>query len=265
MLRVRILSTLSVYFAFNTLAIASGFFLPGHVGPGFAGAGYDLITGEIIVSINGVNNWYIESASSSLSGDAPSHTPIIAGSLPSDSDNVIGETAFSTGTGTNVSLGRVAATNLGYGDLTISWNAGLGEPLQTDIVHSLVGPPSANINGPYVIDLATDPLSIVLDGSNSGDGVLSYVWTVDGLPSFEISTGTNPKLYIPDVLEKFGGVGVYTVNLAITHFNGTNSDSTTITIINSIPEPASLSLMGLGLAIAASIRRRAQQAKQHRI
>lgn len=102
---------------------------PGPAPPGTAIADYNPLTGEIAVSINGVITWHIDSLSSSLTGDEPSHTPIIPDSIPVNEDDRIGELYFLVATGTNVSLGNVAATGLPLSDLTISWVPGLGLPL----------------------------------------------------------------------------------------------------------------------------------------
>jgi len=112
---------------------------PGPAGPGQAIADYDPNTGEIIVSIEGVNNWFIQSASGGLTGDEPNLTTI-PGSLPTNDDSIIGETAFGVATATSVVLGNVAAPGLALGDLTISWNAGLGIPLQTAVVQFVPEP-----------------------------------------------------------------------------------------------------------------------------
>ena len=116
----------------------------GDPGAGMAAAGYDPMTGQIVVSINGVNNWYVESASGGLTGDEPTLGTIV-GALPSNTDSIIGETAFAVATATDHSLGNVAALGLPEGDLTISWNAGLGSQLQTAAVTYVVIPEPATL------------------------------------------------------------------------------------------------------------------------
>jgi len=48
-------------------------------------------------------------------------------------------------TGTDVILGNVAATGLDLGDLTISWNTSLGQPLQTVAVEYVYVPEPATL------------------------------------------------------------------------------------------------------------------------
>jgi len=119
-------------------AADAGVMYPAYIGgPGPPGgtvsAEYDPVTGQIIVSVNDVNNWYIESASSSLTAAAPSNLPGAAG-LVTDHDTRIGETASGVFTYTDVDLGFIAAPGLPVDDLTIYWNAGFGVSLQSKLV-----------------------------------------------------------------------------------------------------------------------------------
>ena len=232
---------------------------PGPAPPGKAIAQYDITTGEIVVSIDGVNNWYIESASNGLTGDVPI-LGLVPGALPSDTDSIIGETAFAVATAIDHSLGNVAATFLPGDDLTINWNAGLGAPLQTQRIYGpLTPPPFARINGPFLIDLANDPLNITLDASDSFAVNFEprYSWDLDGQPGFEVSTSLDDTLDIADVVATFGGVGVYPVGVSVSDAGGTSSAYTTVTIINT-PEPTTLRLAGLGIvfAVSSSLRRK---------
>ena len=228
----------------------------GDPGPGMAYAGYFPATGEIVVSINGVNNWYIESASGALTGSEPIFGTI-PGALITNDDNFIGETSFATATAIDHSLGNVTAAGIEYGDLTLNWNAGLGMPLQTVAFGPRRPPEFATINGPFVIDLATDPLNIRLEASDSGiSGSPDFRWDVDGIPGYEIITDEVDYLDIPDVTETFGGVGVYTVTVGVGFFEGFDTASTTVTIINSVPEPTTLSLAILSLlALVSRLRK----------
>lgn len=119
---------------------------PGPAGPGTAVAEYDPTTGQIIVSVDGVNNWYVESASSSLTGDGPAGLPNNGG-LVTDNDTRIGESGFALFSFTDLDLGSVAALGLLEGDLTINWNAGLGQPLQTVLVSIVPEPTSLALAG----------------------------------------------------------------------------------------------------------------------
>jgi len=95
---------------------------------GSASAQYHPATGEIVVSVDGVNNWYIESASSSLTNDA--HTGLLAASLVTDNDTRVGESTLALFSYSDQNLGNVAEAGLPLGDLRIYWNAGLGQPLE---------------------------------------------------------------------------------------------------------------------------------------
>ncbi len=104
------------------------------VGTGVASAVYDPATGEITVTADDIVNWYIEGP---LSG-----TPLSLAELgdgeKTDNPFRVGETSFD-GTPLNyvADLGAIAELGLSQGDLTISWNAALGSPLQSAAVNVL--------------------------------------------------------------------------------------------------------------------------------
>ena len=246
---------------FSLVAMAVGFVLAGadsakaYTPPGTATAQYEVSTGNIYVEVNGVINWYVESTSAGLTGDEPMGLPTSSG-LITNNDSRIGESALSPFSFSNLNLGRVAAPNLPVADLTINWNTGLGEPLQT--VNIGPDPPFefARINGPFVVDLATDPLNITLDASEStlSGPRLDFSWDIDGLPGYEIFTDETPTLDIDDVTATFGGVGVYEVRVGVGFFEGFDDATTTVTIINSVPEPTALVATCLGLCVLISTR-----------
>lgn len=98
---------------------------PGPAPAGTAIADYFPTTGQIIVSIAGIQNWGVKSASLSMTGPDDGSAALPAGGgLFASNDTQIGELNFSSPmTYTDISLGNVAATNLSLGDLTIFWNA----------------------------------------------------------------------------------------------------------------------------------------------
>jgi len=101
---------------------------------------YDFVTGEISITTfgGGVVNWYVESASSGLTGSAPAGIPA-GGGLLTDNDTRIGESAFAPFS-YSVELGAVAATYLPEGDLTINWNYNLGDSTQSSVVKIIPEP-----------------------------------------------------------------------------------------------------------------------------
>jgi len=110
---------------------------------GAATAEYDPITGEIVVSVNEVLNWYIEQVGgSAMTGPDSASPPLpLASGLVSDSDVRVGETAFAPFSYSDVNLGAVAATGLADdGSLKIFWNTGFGLPLQEALVSFAVVP-----------------------------------------------------------------------------------------------------------------------------
>ena len=222
---------------------------PGPAPSGTAIAQYDWLTGEIVVSVADVNNWFIESASYGLTGTEPLALPA-GGGIESNDDNVIGETKFaSTFSYTDLNLGSVAAPGLLYNDLTISSNAGLGEPLITDAVTYINVPdnfaPTADIEGPIRVNTFDDPLNVLLDASGSfddgGPSPLTYRWDLDNNGIFEISSGTNPTYEIADVTETFGSIlGTYPVSVEVFdgEFFDVASTEVRLTYAEPVPPPA---------------------------
>lgn len=107
---------------------------PGPAPSGTAVGHYYSDTGEIIVSVANVSNWYVQSESLSLTG--PAHgidvLPLAPGSeLVLDNPLRIGEFVFGGDfTYTDVDFGPVAETALPVDDLHVFWNpAGLSQPL----------------------------------------------------------------------------------------------------------------------------------------
>ena len=131
-------SKFALALTYLALMVANAYSAPGPAAIGKAIAEYDPATGSISVSFDHVNNWYIESASMSMTGNAPINLPQLGG-LITDNDIRIGESAFAVGTAVDIDLGNVAATGLPsfngkIPDLTIHWNAGLGAPGRTNPV-----------------------------------------------------------------------------------------------------------------------------------
>jgi len=113
--------------------------LVGVADPNSVIADYDPATGAITVSYNGVNNWYVESVTASLTGNSPLSLPLMPG-LVSDNDFRVGESGFALATYTGADLGPIAATGLDISDLTVYWNAGLGSTLESAPVTLFGGP-----------------------------------------------------------------------------------------------------------------------------
>jgi len=126
-------------------------------------AQYDIATGEITVSVDGVNNWYLASASSGLSGDAPSSL-LGSNGLVSDNDSIIGETSLDIFSVADLNLGNVAQPGLALGDLSLFWNEGLGSPLQMRPVDYFGDLPFATVEEPTSGDD-----SVPADGSVPAD------------------------------------------------------------------------------------------------
>lgn len=98
--------------------------LPGSAEPGTAIASYHPVTGEVIVSINNVNDWRIE-AEGGFTGSLPANLPQNGG-LVLDTDDAIGEFSFVAHSFTNLNLGYVAQT--GLRNLTLTYTPALGVP-----------------------------------------------------------------------------------------------------------------------------------------
>jgi hypothetical protein len=130
---------------FAAMAISSAAMAaPGPAEVGSVVVEYDEVTGQVVVSVNGVNNWYLESLSEGLTGDAPVGLPAAAGLL-TDSDLRIGETAFATFTYSDLDLGAVAEP--GLSDLKVFYNTGLGQAEQEGTVNVVPEPATMALLG----------------------------------------------------------------------------------------------------------------------
>ena len=213
------------------------FALPGAAPTDSAIGEYDPATGQIVVSINGVNNWWVERVGySAMTGDDPSGLPT-SGGLVSNNDVRVGESSFTVDTFTDLNLGNIAEPNIpADGSLQIFWNAGLGAIQESrPLLHPdfINGPPVAAINGPFNVNTYDDPLNILLKAGASVDptptGTLSYRWDLDNDGTFEIDSGANRSHRINDVTSTFGGVGTYPVSVEV--FDGEFWD-TASTMVN---------------------------------
>ncbi|MEO2050074.1 MAG: PQQ-dependent sugar dehydrogenase [Pirellulales bacterium] len=101
----------------------------GTISQGLGTAEYDPSTGNIVVTVDNVNNWYVESASSSLTGYTLAALPDTNG-LSTDNSQRVGESSLDLFSFVNKDLGSIAAVGLPPGDLKIFWNAGLGQPVE---------------------------------------------------------------------------------------------------------------------------------------
>lgn len=107
---------------------------PGPASAGSVVAEYDTTTGEIIVSVDGVLNWFIEAADGAaiMTGDPVANLPGSAGGLVTDNDFRVGESNFGGVFGyTDLDLGAVAMPGLAQGDLVARWQTGFGSPEQS--------------------------------------------------------------------------------------------------------------------------------------
>lgn len=90
--------------------------------------GYNPATGQIIVSVNNVLSWYIESSSGAMTGAAATLPPI-GGALNTDNDARIGQSSFgATLTYADANLGLVAALGKDLSDFVIKSSAAFGAP-----------------------------------------------------------------------------------------------------------------------------------------
>lgn len=122
-------AALAILFAATVLTSAS-YAQPGMAPEGTAIAEYNRNTGEVVVSVANVSNWYIDSLSSGFTGpdDVGTVLPLATG-LVTNFPNRVGELKFGGDfTYTDISLGIIAATSLGAGDLEIFWNPGSSQP-----------------------------------------------------------------------------------------------------------------------------------------
>jgi len=108
---------------------------------GTAIAEYDPWTRRIVISAVGINNWYIDSASSRFTGDEPN--------LPGDgiainNDGQIGETDLALLPAlVNWELGAVVGSKLPEGDLTLWYNSGVGRVLRQGYVIRFIPEPAS--------------------------------------------------------------------------------------------------------------------------
>jgi len=121
-------------------AIANWTADPGTADPGTATAQYDARSGGMIVTVNGVVNWYIQSLSGGFTGDPPSGLAE-EGRMLTDNDFQIGETTFFSGISyADLDLGLVSQTGLAESDIAIWYQTNLGDPLTAGTVHYLPEP-----------------------------------------------------------------------------------------------------------------------------
>jgi len=125
---------------------------PGPAPADTAVADYDPVTGAVHLSFTGVNNWFLTSELGALL-DADLPTGALPGALGSESDSLIGETAFAVGTLVDYFLGNVVEPGTSIQDLSINWNAGIGTPVLTSPL-ILAGDPPPFIPEPNTFILA---------------------------------------------------------------------------------------------------------------
>ena len=135
------LSTIALSVISVLLPVSLAYALPGPA-PNFkAIAEYDYATGQIVVSYNSLNYWFIESWTDSLTGDTPAGIPT-EGGIVTDSHTIIGESWLGPATATNLNLGFVAPPGLPLDDLKLGWGA-IGDPFGYDpIIYINVPEPS---------------------------------------------------------------------------------------------------------------------------
>lgn len=195
---------------------------PGPAPSGTAIAEYIRATGEIIVSVANVSNWYVESLSGGLTGpdDVTSVLPLAPNStFVTNNTSRAGELAFGGDFSyTDINLGAIAAASLANGDLSIFWNgAGTGTPLESQAVVYIGGP-------------VGQPGDFNDDNDVLGDDFI--VWQ---------RGETTPALDAGLLAEWESNYGTVSASVATAQ----------------IPEPASLSLLALGsLALAGRRKRR---------
>ena len=197
-------------------------------------------TGEVVVSLSNVLNWYIEDIDEKvLTGDTPTGLSR-PNTLLTDNDVRIGSSSLSTFSVTDLHLGAIAQPNLADdGSFKIFWNSDYGQALNSTTIE-FIGPnrsPTAELLAPSSIDIANAPLSVSFDASSSidldGDDI-SYHWDLNNDGVFEINSGTNSILAIEDVTTAFGGLGEYTVSVEV--FDGEFRDTASVSLAL-IPTP----------------------------
>ena len=123
--------------------------------------------------------------------------------------------------------------------------------------------PVADPNGPYTLFLGYD---LSLDGSGSSDpdggAITNYLWSVGG-GTYDAGTNATPTMTWAQLGSAFGitGYGTWSLSLTVTDDEqATASASTTLRVV-AIPEPATMTLLGLSsLGLLASRRRRRRRA-----
>lgn len=223
-----------------------------------ATAEYNPNTGEISVSADSVVNWYVQSGSSALTGDAPAGIPN-AGGLLTDNDTRIGESDFNE-FGYDVDLGAVAETSLDPNDLSIKWNSFLGDPTQSA---SVTYAPLAIYNyvtGTISISITDSVVNWYVESASSG---------LTGAPAAGLpgagGLATDNDARIGE--SKFGQFS-YSLDLgavAQTGLSGSDltinwnynlGDTTQSSLVTIVPEPTTIGLAVLGLCGMMLSRRR---------